>query len=232
LTNETLVNETLSNETTVNEIQSTETPINETLINEILVNETPSNETYEINITSVNALKWIDASDNEEKFEVWRSDNGGEYTQIGEVPRTPEQSTTTGGDVTFDDTNLVVGHMYTYYVIVTNAENSSEHSDTATEDITASAAPTDLTGTAAKSGIRYTVTLNWIDNANNENGFQIQRSITDSFRYPTTYSVGADVTTFTSQKVPSYRHGYYYRVRAINELGNSGWSEIIHVNTP
>jgi hypothetical protein len=236
LINETLINDTQSNETLINDTFSNETMINETMINETMINETlvteiPSNVVYEINITSVNVLKWIDASDNEEKFEVWRSDNGGEYTQIGEVPRTSEQSAATGGIVTFDDANLVAGHTYTYYVIAINVEDSLIPSDIATVDSSVPLAPSGLTGTAVKSGPRYTVTLGWIDNANNENGFQIQRSIATSFQSPTTYSVGADVTTFADEKVPSYRRGYYYRVRAINALGNSGWSDVLHVNT-
>jgi hypothetical protein len=95
------------------------------------------------------------------------------------------------------------------------------------------AAPTNLTGAAVRIPNNVTqdrVTLNWTDNANNETGFQIQRSLTSGFGAPTTYTVGANVTTF-AQNV-SRAFNYYYRVRATNASGNSGWSNVLYVTTP
>ncbi|HSD58168.1 MAG TPA: hypothetical protein VLB04_08295, partial [Methanotrichaceae archaeon] len=67
--------------------------------------------------------------------------------------------------------------------------------------------------------------------ANNENSFVIQRSISPNFSRPTTYGVGANVKSFVNQNVPRYSRGYYYRVRATNAVGSSGWSNAMHVDT-
>jgi len=182
------------------------------------------------------SLSWIDASNNEESFQVWRSDNGGAYVQIGTIPRTPAQSLATGDTVNFDNLNtatapLVVGHTYAYYVTAVNAGGSSNPSNTATVDYSAPAAPSNLIGTAERINVRqFRVTLTWTDNANNENGFQIQRSPLPTFNLVTTSNVGADVTTF-SQNVLPRGAGYYYRVRATNAIGNSGWSNSVRVIT-
>jgi FtsP/CotA-like multicopper oxidase with cupredoxin domain len=193
-------------------------------------------------------LTWIDASNNEAKFVVWRSNDGGTtYAPIGEVLRNAAESAAVGGTVTFADTGVAVGQTYMYYVTAVNAAGlspanattvtapnvggSSPPSNTVTIAFSAPAAPSGLTGTAVRTGTRYTVTLNWIDNANNEDSFRIQRSISPNFSRPTTYSVGADATTFVNQNVARYSRGYYYRVQAVNVLGPSGWA-VVHVNTP
>jgi hypothetical protein len=69
-----------------------------------------------------------------------------------------------------------------------------------------------------------------MDNANNETGFEIQRSIFPNFNYATTFIVGTDETTF-SQNVIRTRN-FYYRVRAVNDFGNSAWSNVLFVITP
>jgi FtsP/CotA-like multicopper oxidase with cupredoxin domain len=218
---------------------------------EILVGvaiEAPTNLQARITSSTRITLTWIDASNNEAKFVVWRSNDGGTtYAPIGEVLRNAAESASVGGTVTFADTSLVVGQTYMYYVTavngaglspadtttatVSNVGGSSPPSNTVTIAFSAPVAPSSLTGTAVRIGTRYTVTLTWIDNAGNENNFQIQRSISPNFSRPTTYSVGADVTSFVNQNVPRYSRGYYYRIRAINVLGSSGWV-VVHVNTP
>lgn len=178
-------------------------------------------------------LTWIDASNNELSFAVWRSGGGGVDIPVGTVSRTQAQTVAVGDPVTFNDnTNLAVGNIYTYYVKAVNNAGTSAPSNTFAISFTVPEAPSGLTGTAVKNGIRYTVTLNWIDNANNENGFQIQRAISPSFTAPTSYAAGADVTSFINQNVPRYSRGFNYRVRATNALGNSGWSNALNIKTP
>jgi len=79
--------------------------------------------------------------------------------------------------------------------------------------------PVNLQTTVLPSGY---VTLSWTDQANNELGFAIERS-TDGFNYVVADTTGADLQGYTDRTV---RPGtaYYYRVRACNPGGSSGYA--------
>lgn len=85
-------------------------------------------------------------------------------------------------------------------------------------------APGNLTATAlAKRKIR----LNWIDIANNESGFRIERS-TGSGAWTQVATVGANVLTWTDSNLTA-KVVYSYRVRAYNSSGNSAYSNVASV---
>jgi hypothetical protein len=174
-------------------------------------------------------LSWTDNATNETGFVIERSDNGGSFTQI--AARGPRAGT---GTTTLTTNSLVPGHTYTYRVAAYQGATLSAWSNTASVTVAAPpAAPSNLTGSAVRiigNFFQDRVTLNWTDNANNETGFQIQRSTSPNFTNATTYNVGANVTTF-SQNV-SRTFDYYYRVRAVNAAGNSAWSTAVLVKTP
>jgi hypothetical protein len=174
-------------------------------------------------------LSWRDNATNETGFVIERSDNGGPFTQI--AARGPRFGT---GTTTLTTNSLVPGHTYTYRVAAYQGAALSAWSNTASVTVPAPpAAPSNLTGSAVRitgNFFQDRVTLNWTDNANNETGFQIQRSTSPNFTNATTYNVGANVTTF-SQNV-SRTFNYYYRVRATNAAGNSAWSNAVFVTTP
>jgi len=183
-------------------------------------------------------LTWVDASNNEARFAIWRSANGGTPIQIGTVTRSPTQSRAIGGTVTFNNGNTAIapltpGNTYTYYVTAVNAGGSSFNSNTATVYFTAPAAPSDLAGSAVRiprNTVQDRVTLTWTSNSNNENGFEIQRATVVAFTRPAVFTVGAGVTSF-SQNVGRISD-YYYRVRATNPAGSSAWSNVVLVVTP
>jgi len=85
-------------------------------------------------------------------------------------------------------------------------------------------APTNLT-TAPVSGLPR-LDLNWTDNASDEQGFRIERA-PDAGGFAGTYvqiaSVGANITTYRNTGLEASTR-YWYRVRAYNTLGNSGYS--------
>jgi hypothetical protein len=193
----------------------------------------PSNLTATINSTTQIALSWTDASNNETSFAIWRSVNGGAFSQIGSVNRSPGQSAATGGTVSFNNNGVTVGNSYTYYVTAVNANGASAASNSVTVNFRAPAAPSALRGSAARipgNPTQDRVTLNWTDNASNETGFTIQRAGNPNFNGATIFSVGANVTSFT-QNV-SRTSNYYYRVQANNSLGNSAWTNGVLVTTP
>jgi hypothetical protein len=186
-------------------------------------------------------ISWQDNSNNENLFQVWRSTNGGAFTQIGTVNRSFTQRNSTGGTVTVTNTtNLTNGSTYAYYVIavntVPNPDQPSAQSNIASVTITVPtppAAPTNLAGSAIRitgNNFQDRVTLTWTDAANNETGFTIQRSTSPNFNNANTYTVGANVTTFTQNVIRT--SNFYYRVRATNAAGNSAWSNVLFVTTP
>ena len=88
------------------------------------------------------------------------------------------------------------------------------------------AAPTNLVATAISSS---QIALSWTDNANNETGFQIQRS-TNGVNFTLIATLGANVTTYTDNGLTAATT-YYYRVRAFNASGNSAASNVASATT-
>ncbi|MCA1628230.1 MAG: fibronectin type III domain-containing protein, partial [Acidobacteria bacterium] len=87
------------------------------------------------------------------------------------------------------------------------------------------AAPSDLRATAV-SGTR--VDLAWNEGADNETSFRIERKTGAGGAYSEIGSVGANVTTYQDNTVSS-GNTYYYRVRARNNYGDSGYSGEVSV---
>lgn len=76
------------------------------------------------------------------------------------------------------------------------------------------------------------VNLSWVDNANNEQGFRIERCQNNNCsNFVQIAQVGANVTTFSNTGL-SGNKTYRYRVRAFNATGNSAYSNIVTVKTP
>jgi hypothetical protein len=73
----------------------------------------------------------------------------------------------------------------------------------------------DITGVAA-----YEVLLSWVDNSENESGFEIQRSTTPGTGFETIHTTGANVS-FYSDGTVFPENNYYYRIRAVNTFGES-----------
>ena len=71
------------------------------------------------------------------------------------------------------------------------------------------AAPTDL---AASARSQCAIELTWTDNANDETGFRVERSV-DGVSFTQIASVGANVTRYTSRGLTAGA-AYFYRVRA------------------
>lgn len=89
-----------------------------------------------------------------------------------------------------------------------------------TSSTAAPAAPTGLLATPADA---TSVDLSWTDQSNNEDGFEIERSLSSGTGFTWLTSVGANVASYTD---PTLTTGttYYYRVRAYNSGGYSAYS--------
>lgn len=90
------------------------------------------------------------------------------------------------------------------------------------------AAPSNLTATAVS---RSQINLTWTDNANNEDGFKIERCKgATCTNFAQIAQVGPNVTSFSNTGL-SRNTTYQYRVRAYNANGNSGYSNIMSAKT-
>src|SRR5205823_3372227 len=90
--------------------------------------------------------------------------------------------------------------------------------------VAATTPPAMPTGLAAQSGGIDRINLTWIDNANNEDSFKIERS-TDGVNFTQTALANANATSYTDLGLAQGTR-YYYRVRASNQIGDSSYSNV------
>jgi len=74
------------------------------------------------------------------------------------------------------------------------------------------------------------VELMWTDNSNNEDGFVIERDLTNSDVFEVVDTVGTDVTNYLDTTI-TYAT-YIYRIKAFNQFGDSPYSDTAEVIVP
>ncbi|MCX5697261.1 MAG: fibronectin type III domain-containing protein [Candidatus Omnitrophica bacterium] len=179
---------------------------------------TPTGLTAGAVSTSQIKLSWKDNAKNETGFKIERSlsANSG-FTRIASV----------GANVTtYNNTGLKSGTAYNYRVRAYNSSGNTAYIATNTTTLTV-AAPTNLTASAVSTN---QIKLSWKDNANNESGFKIERSLKASSGFTRIASVGANVTTYNNAGL-NPGTTYYYRVCAYDSSANSAYSNSVSVTT-
>jgi predicted phage tail protein len=128
----------------------------------------------------------------------------------------------------YENTGLNSATKYWYRVRSVNASGPSAFSNVAnatTLDVVPNA-PARLTATT----VNYEqINLSWEDVSGNETGFQIERS-TNGTAFNKIADVAANVKTYQSKGLSSETK-YYFRVRAVNAIGNSGYSNVADATT-
>jgi hypothetical protein len=168
------------------------------------------------------ALSWVDNATNELGYVVERDVNGGGFTQL----------TALGANAnSFVDTGVVTGDTYTYQVYAVNLAGNSGFSNQASVQVLGlPTAPVAPSGLSATNVTRNSLTLRWVDNSNNEQGFTIQMSTGSGFTTFTPFSAGANATSLAITNL-SRNTRYYFRVLAFNAVGPSAWSPTFNVRT-
>jgi hypothetical protein len=93
----------------------------------------------------------------------------------------------------------------------------------------ATGVPPSPSGLTASTVSSSQIHLAWVDNANNEDGFKIERS-TNGSTWSEIGTVGRNVVSYSATGL-SANKTYYFRVRAFNVLGNSGYSPTASAKT-
>ncbi len=183
------------------------------------VPDAPSDLAVSLTSQTAITLTWTDNSDNEDGFGIERSPDGSSgWTEVGTVGASVE---------TYMDTDLTCETTYYYRAYAHNAEGNSDYSET-TSGTTAACpasipdAPSDL---AVSLTSQTAITLTWMDNSGDENGFGIERLSEGASAWMEVGTVMTDVTTYVDTGLMSGMP-YSYRVYAYNEDGNSAYSNI------
>lgn len=176
--------------------------------------------------TSQINLAWTDNANNETAFAIERATNSTFTADL--------VSNSVGSNVTsYQATGLAPSTTYFFRVKAVNGGGSSAPTNTASATTQAVAttppgAPTSLTAAAASSSA---INLNWVDNANNESGFEIDRATNATFTAGlTTSTVGSNTTSYQAGGLVNNTL-YYFRVRATNAVGVSGNSNTASATT-
>lgn len=182
-------------------------------------------------------LGWSDNSSNETGFTVERCT--GTQSVCDGTPAAWSVIVTVGENVsTYIDGGLLPETTYSWRVKGFNAAGASPYSNTLTVKTLAAPvaptinAPSKLVAEAKRARSSVQVRLSWTDNATNETGFAVERCAgAGCSNFSRIASLGANTQKYVDQGV-SRSTSYRYRVLALNNQGNSDYSNIASVTTP
>lgn len=163
-------------------------------------------------------LTWLDNSIKEIRYEVERSLDGTNYAVYATLPIDA---------TTFADTDLSPMTAYYYRVRAIGTLTNSNYAGPV-EIVTAATLPNTPDGLNAEMSSSKHVNLTWSDNSDNETWFEIERSM-DGVDFSLISTVSPDVTSYTDQTANELAT-YYYRVRAVGLVGNSGYSNVVDIS--
>jgi subtilisin family serine protease len=174
--------------------------------------------------TQVN-LSWADNANDETGYTVERC-TGASCTGFAPI------ATLAANTTSYQNTGLAASTTYRYRVFASNSAGNSGSSNVASATTqgggTAPAAPTGLTATAASSSH---INLSWIDNANNETGYIVERCTGASCtNFAQIASLAANSTSYQNTGLAASTT-YRYRVFAASTSGNSGYSNTASATT-
>ncbi len=183
----------------------------------------PSNLTASAVSVSQIDLAWADNADNEDGVKIERCTGTGctDFAQI---------TTVASNVTTHSDTGLTADTTYCYRVRAFNAGGDSDYSNVACATTLKAllAAPSNLTASAVSVS---QIDLAWADNADNEDGFKIERCTgTGCTDFAQITTVLSNITSHSDTGLTTGTT-YCYRVRAFNSGGDSDYSNVACATT-
>ena len=165
-------------------------------------------------------LAWTDNSTNETGFKIYRkAETASSWTLV---------TTVAADTASYQNTGLVGGTGYSYYVAATNSDGDSIPSNEATA--TTLNPPNSPTSLAATSVSTSQINLSWNDPSTNETGFRIRRRTSPTGIWTVVGTVGQNVTSFQNNGLTPGQI-YYYVVTTYNPTGESAFSNLASATT-
>ncbi|GEM_PF-1942406 len=163
-------------------------------------------------------LSWRDNTSLETGYKVERkTGDAGAWTEI---------SSLNASATTFQDNTVNYGMTYYYRVrAFANSGKETPHYSAYSSETSATTPVMPPTGPANLKALANgnTVTLNWQDNSNNEDGFAIERKRGTTGSYSVVTTTGPNVTNYQDSGVSS-NYTYYYRIRSYISFSYSPYS--------
>jgi hypothetical protein len=170
-------------------------------------------------------LTWKDNSTDESSFLLERATDSS-FTNSTTI--------NVANDLTsYSDKGLTASTTYWYRIRSRNAVGASSYSNAVSVTTkpapatTAPAAPTSLVA-GAVSDTR--IDMSWTDNATNEANYVVERSPDSTFATVTSTTLPAGATSW-SDTGRTANTTYWYRVKAVNAIGSSGYSNVASATT-
>jgi hypothetical protein len=163
-------------------------------------------------------LSWTDNSINDFGFYIERkAGQNGAYARVASISLINNNHTDTMG--------LQPSTSYYYRVCSHNSLGKSPYSNevSVTTLFLSTQPPAGPTGLTAVPNSPH-IKLIWQDNSGNEIGFRIERKLKPDGTYTLVASINADETSYLDQNKIVISSTYYYRLKAYNNIGESGYS--------
>lgn len=144
-------------------------------------------------------------------YELWRAVDGGSFSLVSNLDGI--------GSVSYDDSSVGAGYVYSYKIKAVGASNSSLYSSAVKVGMPLSAPSSLSAGATATS-----VTLTWGGLDAHAKSYIVMRS-TDNKNFSTVATLASNATGFVDLKVATGT-AYYYKVSATNPANPSGTSAV------
>jgi len=195
--------------------------------NEILAYTLPA-APMDLTATAINErrvdLAWADHSAGESGFRIEKKVGvAGSWTAINLVA--PDVTT-------YSDTNVVESTTYSYRVYAYDNGGDSDPTNVASATTPALSIPIAPSNAVATALSATSARLTWTDNSYNEDGFRVERKTGAGGTWAVVFTAGANSGAGWVDSSLTESATYYYRVRAYNSAGDSGYSNEAPVTTP